>query len=59
MKHAFGIAVPQTLEDVCDPSRMALIVYDMQIGIVSQVKGADVIVARVARVLESARRARA
>lgn len=57
MKHAFGIAVPQTLEDVCDPARLALVVYDMQIGIVSQVKGADVIVKRVARVLESARRA--
>jgi hypothetical protein len=35
MKQAFGIAVPQTLEDVCDPSKLALLVYDMQAGIVS------------------------
>ncbi len=29
MQHAFGLDIPQTLEDVCDPRRMALIVYDM------------------------------
>jgi biuret amidohydrolase len=57
MKHAFGIAVPQTLEDVCDPSKLALVVYDMQVGIVSQLKGAEVVTARVARVLEAARSA--
>src|SRR5258708_19952641 len=39
MKEAFGIPVPQTLEDVCDPSRLALLVYDMQVGIVGQLKG--------------------
>jgi biuret amidohydrolase len=35
MKQAFGIAVPQTLEDVCDRGKLALLVYDMQVGIVS------------------------
>jgi biuret amidohydrolase len=34
MKQAFGIDVPQTLGDVCDRSRLALLVYDMQVGIV-------------------------
>jgi nicotinamidase-related amidase len=57
MKEAFGIAVPQTLQDVCDRSRLALLVYDMQVGIVSQLKGADAVTARVARVLEASRRA--
>jgi biuret amidohydrolase len=57
MKQAFGIAVPQTLEDVCDRSRLALLVYDMQVGIVSQLKGAEAVTARVARVLEASRRA--
>ena len=56
MKQAFGIAVPQTLEDVCDRSRLALLVYDMQVGIVSQLQGADAVTARVARVLEASRR---
>src|SRR5260370_40915501 len=57
MKQAFGIAVPQTLEDVCDRSKLALVVYDMQVGIVSQLKGAEVVTARVARVLEASRSA--
>jgi biuret amidohydrolase len=57
MKQAFGIDVPQTLSDVCDRSRLALVVYDMQVGIVSQLKGADVVTARVARVLEASRAA--
>jgi nicotinamidase-related amidase len=57
MKQAFGIAVPQTLEDVCDPSKLALLVYDMQAGIVSQLKGAEAVTARVARVLEASRNA--
>ena len=34
MKQAFGIDVPQTLDDVCDRSRLALVGYDMQAGIV-------------------------
>jgi biuret amidohydrolase len=33
MKHSHGLAIPTTLQDVCDPQRMALIVYDMQVGI--------------------------
>jgi nicotinamidase-related amidase len=57
MKQAFGIPVQQTLEDVCDPSRLALLVYDMQVGIVSQLKGCEPVSARVAQVLEAARHA--
>jgi nicotinamidase-related amidase len=57
MKKVFGISVPQTLEDVCDPSRLALLVYDMQVGIVSQLKGVEPISARVVEVLEAARHA--
>jgi nicotinamidase-related amidase len=57
MKQAFGIDVPQTLEDVCDRSKLALVVYDMQVGIVSQLQGADAVTARVGRVLEASRNA--
>lgn len=57
MLRAFGLAVPQTLEDVCDPVSMALIVYDMQVGIVQQVKDGAQVTAKVVRVLEAARQA--
>ena len=55
MKQIFGIDIPRTLEDVCQPRHLALLVYDMQAGIKSQVKNADLIVERVARTLEAAR----
>ena len=42
---------------MCDPSRLALLVYDMQVGIVGQLKGCEAVTARVSRVLEAARRA--
>jgi len=57
MKQAFGLDIPRTLEDVCDPRRLALLVYDMQVGIARQVSGADTIIARVRSVLEAARAA--
>jgi hypothetical protein len=37
MKTAYGLGIPETLEDVCDPNRVALLVYDMRVGILSQV----------------------
>jgi nicotinamidase-related amidase len=58
MQRAFGLTIPQTLEDVCDPSSLALIVYDMQAGIVSQIKSGAEITARVVQVLEAVRDAR-
>jgi len=58
MQRAFGLSIPQTLEDVCDPERLALIVYDMQVGIVNQIGNGAEITARVLQVLEAARGAR-
>jgi len=57
MKQIFGIEIPRTLEDVCQPRRLALLVYDMQVGITSQVKDGDPIVERVARTLKATREA--
>jgi nicotinamidase-related amidase len=57
MKHVHGLDIPQTLEEVCDPQRLALIVYDMQIGILKQIKNPEAIVANVSRVLDAARAA--
>ena len=55
MKNIFGLNIPQTLEEVCDPKRIALLVYDMQIGILSQIKNADQVTRQVLKVLTSAR----
>jgi nicotinamidase-related amidase len=55
MKRVHGIDIPQTLEDVCDPQRLALVVYDMQVGILRQLKNPEAIVAKVSHVLEAAR----
>jgi hypothetical protein len=57
MKRMFGIETPRTLEDVCQPRRLALLVYDMQVGITSQVKDGHLIVERVARTLKATREA--
>ena len=57
MQRAFGLNIPQTLEEVCDPTRLALIVYDMQVGIVKQIENGQQITDRVVQVLEAARAA--
>ena len=56
MLQAFGLNIPQTLDDVCNPSSLALIIYDMQVGIVNQVKDGGEITARVQSVLQAARK---
>jgi nicotinamidase-related amidase len=52
-----GIELPTTLAEWCDPLRMALIVYDMQVGICRQIAGAAMVIDRTASVLEAARSA--
>jgi nicotinamidase-related amidase len=58
MKTVLGLSVPQTLEEVCDPPRVALLVYDMQVGILSQIKNPEEITGQVLKVLTAARNAR-
>ena len=55
MKTAYGLNIPQTLEEVCDPHRVALLVYDMQVGILSQIKNPEQITRQVLKVLTAAR----
>jgi nicotinamidase-related amidase len=57
MRRAFGLDIPQTLEDICDPTRLALVIYDMQVGIVKQIENGAQITDKVVRVLEAARKA--
>ena len=58
MKAINGLNIPTTLDDFCDPARVALVVYDMQVGIRSQITDGDRIVGAVGRVLAAARAAR-
>jgi biuret amidohydrolase len=57
MQHHRGLPIPDTLADACDPDRLALIVYDMQVGVVSQLADGPQVTERVGRVLDAARRA--
>ena len=57
MERAFGLNIPQSLDDVCDPARLALIVYDMQVGIVKQIENGQQITDKVLQVLDAARAA--
>src|ERR687895_2450709 len=57
MERAYGLEIPRTLEEVCDPRRMALLVYDMQVGIFQQAPGLRSVIPRVAEVLAAAREA--
>jgi nicotinamidase-related amidase len=55
MKDIFGLSIPETLEEVCDPRRVALLVYDIQVGILSQIKNGDQVTQQVFKVLSAAR----
>jgi len=57
VQRAYGLQVPQNLEEACDPQRLALIVYDMQVGVLSQIKDGAAMTANVAQVLRAAREA--
>ncbi|WP_406236106.1 cysteine hydrolase family protein [Nocardia sp. NBC_01009] len=56
LRHGNGLDIPEELADVCAPHRMAVIVYDMQVGVLSQLPDSEEIIERVARVVEAARR---
>ena len=58
MKNVYGLGIPQTLEEVCNRQRVALLVYDMQVGILSQLKNGNDITRQVLKVLTAARNAR-
>ena len=57
MERAYGLNIPQDLAEACNRQRTALLVYDMQVGIIRQMKNGAEIVAQVKRVLDPARAA--
>jgi nicotinamidase-related amidase len=50
-----GLNIPETLEDALDPATLALVVYDMQVGVLAQIADADRVLANVLRLLAAAR----
>jgi biuret amidohydrolase len=57
VKHAGALAIPETLAEAVRPDTTALIVYDMQVGILRQLKSGPDVLARVLKVIEAARAA--
>jgi len=56
MRRWSGLDIPKTLEDACDPATMALIVYDMQAGVLRQLPdGGGGALERVSQVVTAAR----
>jgi biuret amidohydrolase len=53
-----GLDIPETLEDALDPATLALVVYDMQVGVLTQIAEGDRVLANVLRVLAAARERR-
>jgi nicotinamidase-related amidase len=55
MDQPSGLDVPRSLADVCRPDRLALLVYDMQVGILEQISRRAEVIRNVRAVLEAAR----
>jgi nicotinamidase-related amidase len=50
-----GLEIPETLDDALDAATLALLVYDMQVGVLAQIEDADRVLGNVLRLLETAR----
>jgi nicotinamidase-related amidase len=57
MELSHRIEVPRTLDDICRSGRLALVVYDMQVGILDQLEEAQSVLAKVLEALDAARAA--
>jgi nicotinamidase-related amidase len=55
VQRAFGLTIPESLDEVCDPTRTALIIYDMQTGIVPQLPDGPAVAARVVQLRQVVR----
>ena len=55
MERAYGLEIPQTLAETIHSSRAALLVYDMQVGILKQLPDGRSVLQQVLKVLSAAR----
>jgi biuret amidohydrolase len=53
-----GLDIPESLQDALDPSTLAFLVYDMQVGILAHIAERDRVQANVMRVLAAGRKQR-
>jgi biuret amidohydrolase len=52
---AFGFSVPTQVEQLADPSRTAVIIYDMQLGIISQIEEGPAVLKKCSELVAAAR----
>jgi nicotinamidase-related amidase len=57
MQEAFGMAIPDTVAEMCRPGASAVLVYDAQHGILAHVRDRDHLVERIDDVIQAARAA--
>ena len=57
MKAFAGVEIPESLQDAVRPDRTALVVYDMQVGILQQLPSGKAVLEKVLTVLDAARSA--
>lgn len=50
-----GLDIPESLADALEPATLAFVVYDMQVGVLSQISDADTVRANVMKLLAAAR----
>jgi nicotinamidase-related amidase len=55
MIEAYGLSIPDQLSEVCAPARCAVIIYDMQKGVIPQISAGPEIVILCRKLLEAAR----
>jgi nicotinamidase-related amidase len=55
MHTAYGLDIPIALEDVCRPEKIALLVYDMQVGVTKQLPNNAEFIQSVKRAVDIAR----
>jgi biuret amidohydrolase len=55
MQQAFGMAVPETIAEMCGRTPTAVLVYDAQVGIFTHVQNRDALVGRIRAVIDAAR----
>lgn len=53
-----GLEIPESLQEVLDPARLAFLVYDMQVGILAQIGRGSEVLHNVRRLLAAARQQR-
>ena len=55
MQSIHGLPIATSLEEACDPRRLAILIYDMQVGILEQITDRERVIQNVREVLEAAR----